>query len=78
VTAPNLGAFCRAPAPGAAPYVAVGQVVAPQDQVGLLEVMKLYTPVRAGVAGVVREICIADGELVEFGQRLLLVAPGSA
>lgn len=75
VTAPNLGAFYRAPTPGAEPYVTVGQAVGADDEVGLLEVMKLYTPVRAGVSGVVREICVADGELVEFGQRLLLVQP---
>ena len=44
-------------------------------EVCLIEVMKLFTPVRAGVAGVVREIRIEDGQMVEFGQLLVVVEP---
>ena len=69
VTAPNLGTFYRAPKPGAPPYVEIGQ------EVCLIEVMKLFTPVSAGTAGVVREICIDDGQMVEFGQLLVVIEP---
>jgi len=75
VRAPNLGTFYRAPKPGAAPYVEVGQTIEADTEVCLIEVMKLFTPVHAGTAGVVREICIADGQMVEFGQLLVVIDP---
>lgn len=77
VTAPNLGTFYRAPKPGAPPYVEVGQAVEANTEVCLIEVMKLFTPVSAGTAGVVREICIEDGQMVEFGQLLAIIEPGA-
>ena len=73
VTAPNLGTFYRAPKPGAEPYVQVGQAVGVDTEICLLEVMKLFTAVRAGVAGVVRRICVNDAEMVEHGQPLFYV-----
>lgn len=75
VSAPNLGTFYRAPKPGAPPYVEVGQTVGEETEVCLIEVMKLFTPVRAGIAGVVREIRIDDGQMVEFGQVLVVIEP---
>ena len=58
VRAPNLGTFYRAPKPGAPPYAEIGQAVDVDTEVCLIEVMKLFTPVRAGTKGVVRDICI--------------------
>jgi len=75
VRAPNLGTFYRAPKPGAEPYVEIGQTVGPDTEVCLIEVMKLFTPVSAGTAGVVRDICIDDGQMVEFGQLLVVIEP---
>lgn len=75
VTAPNLGTFYRAPKPGAAPYVEVGQAIGAETEVCLIEVMKLFTPVSAGTAGVVHEVCIEDGQLVEYGQVLVVIDP---
>ena len=75
VTAPNLGTFYRSPKPGAAPYVEVGQVVEAETDVCLIEVMKLFTPVKAGTAGKVHEVCIDDGTMVEFGDVLVIVDP---
>ncbi|MCD9197687.1 acetyl-CoA carboxylase biotin carboxyl carrier protein [Aeromicrobium wangtongii] len=75
VTAPNLGTFYRAPAPGEASYVELGQRVEAEDEVCLIEVMKLYTPVRAGAAGVVVEVLVEDGALVEYGQPLVVIDP---
>ena len=75
ITAPNLGTFYRAPKPGAAPYVEVGQRIGEATEVCLIEVMKLFTPVRAGVGGRIAAACVADGEMVEFGAPLFLVEP---
>jgi acetyl-CoA carboxylase biotin carboxyl carrier protein len=75
VKAPNLGTFYRAPKPGAEPFVAVGQTIHADAEVCLLEVMKLFTAVRAGVAGVVRRICVNDSEMVEHDQVLMYVEP---
>jgi acetyl-CoA carboxylase biotin carboxyl carrier protein len=75
VRAPNLGTFYRAPKPGAAPYVSVGQTVAADTEVCLIEVMKLFTSVPAGVAGTVRKVLVEDAELVEYDQPLFLIEP---
>lgn len=73
VGAPNLGTFYRSPKPGAAPFVEVGQRVDVMTEVCLIEVMKLFTSVQAGVAGTVRHIAVADAELVESGQALIYI-----
>jgi acetyl-CoA carboxylase biotin carboxyl carrier protein len=75
VTAPNLGTFFRAPKPGAPPFVELGQSVQADTELCLLEVMKLFTAVTAGVAGVIRQVCVNDGEMVEHGQTLFLIEP---
>jgi acetyl-CoA carboxylase biotin carboxyl carrier protein len=75
VNAPNLGTFYRAPKPGAASYVELGQSVTADTEICLIEVMKLFTSVRAGTAGVIREICVDDAEMVEYGQTLFYIEP---
>lgn len=75
VNAPNLGTFYRAAKPGARPFVEVGHSVDPSTELCLLEVMKLFTTVRAGTKGMVRRICAADGDMVEFGQTLFYIEP---
>jgi acetyl-CoA carboxylase biotin carboxyl carrier protein len=75
VRAPNLGTFYRAPKPGAAPYVSVGQAISADTEVCLIEVMKLFTSVPAGVAGTVRKVLVEDAELVEYDQPLFLIEP---
>ena len=75
IRAPNLGTFYRAPKPGAPAYVEVGQVINADTEVCLIEVMKLFAPVRAGIAGTVREIRARDGQMVEFDQVLIIVEP---
>jgi acetyl-CoA carboxylase biotin carboxyl carrier protein len=75
VRAPNLGTFYRSPKPGAPPYVEIGNEVEAKTEVCLLEVMKLFTSVVAGERGIVREILIVDGEMVEHGQPLILLEP---
>jgi len=75
VTAPTLGTFYRAPKPGADPYVQLGQMVEADSEICLLEVMKLFTAVKAGVKGTVRQICAKDSDMVEFGQMLFYIEP---
>lgn len=75
VTAPSLGTFYRAPKPGAAPFTDISAKVTEDSELCLVEVMKLFTTLRAGTSGHVREIYAKDGELVEFGQPLFLIEP---
>lgn len=75
VRAPNLGTFYRSPKPGAPPFVEVGRQVEATTEICLIEVMKLFTPVQAGVAGTVREILVSDADLVEFDQPLVVIEP---
>lgn len=73
VRAGNLGTFYQAPKPGAAPYVVIGQRVEPETELCVIEVMKLFTAVQAGVTGIVRQALVKDGELVEYDQPLFLI-----
>jgi acetyl-CoA carboxylase biotin carboxyl carrier protein len=75
VTAPMVGTFYRAPAPGAAPFVEVGSLVTKDQTVCIVEVMKLMNEVRAGCRGRVTAIYVEDGTLVEYGQTLIVVDP---
>jgi acetyl-CoA carboxylase biotin carboxyl carrier protein len=75
VTAPNLGTFYRAPKPGAPSFVEIGQAVEPNTEVCLIEVMKLFTTLKAGVRGIVRQVCVEDAAMVEFGDTLFYIEP---
>jgi acetyl-CoA carboxylase biotin carboxyl carrier protein len=75
VRAPSLGTFYRAPKPGAPPFVEVGGKVGADTEICLIEVMKLFTTVCAGIRGTVREVYAIDAELVEYNQPLFLVEP---
>jgi len=75
VHAPMLGTFYRAPSPGEKPFVEVGQSVKPDDTVCLIEVMKLFNSIKAGVNGRVAEIRAANGDLVEFNEVLIVIDP---
>ena len=73
IKTPTLGVFYRRPSPSAGPFVKEGDHVKADDQIGLLEVMKLYMPINAGVTGQIVEILAEDGALVEHEQVLMLV-----
>jgi acetyl-CoA carboxylase biotin carboxyl carrier protein len=75
VTAPLAGTVYRAPRPDAPPFVEVGDTVAPEDTVALVEVMKLFTELKAEVSGKVARIEAEDSSLVEFGQNLIWIEP---
>lgn len=73
VRAPMLGTFYRAPSPGEKPFVEVGDEVGPDTIVCLVEVMKLFNSVKAGVAGRIVKIPAENATMVEYGQPLLLI-----
>jgi acetyl-CoA carboxylase biotin carboxyl carrier protein len=78
VRPPLLGTFYRAPQPGAPPFVEVGDPVGEDSVVGIVETMKMMTPVHAGVRGTVVEFRTANGEFAELDAVLLLVEPVGA
>ncbi|MBT2133066.1 hypothetical protein KK137_01860 [Croceibacterium sp. LX-88] len=73
VPAPLLGNFYTAPRPGDPPFVNVGDAVDEETVVGIIEVMKLMNPIRAGVSGTVVAILAENGTAVEEDQPLLRV-----
>ncbi len=75
IKAPLLGIFYRRPQPGAPAYVEEGSLVEENSTVALIEVMKLFNPVKAGVKGRIRRICAENNALVEYEQVLFLVEP---
>ena len=75
ITAPLLGTFYVAPEPGAPPFVKVGATITEDTTVGLIEVMKVFNSVRAGVNGTLVEVVAQNGQFVEYGQTLFLVKP---
>lgn len=78
VVATTMGRFYSKPEPSAAPFVSVGAKVDADATVGLIEVMKLFNAVRAGVSGIVTAICVEDAQLVEYGQVLFRIQPTEA
>jgi acetyl-CoA carboxylase biotin carboxyl carrier protein len=75
IVAPMVGTFYAAPAPGAKPYVSVGDAVSVGQVVCIVEAMKLMNEVQSEVAGRVAEVKVENGQAVEYGQELFLVTP---
>lgn len=78
INAPMLGTFYRSPSPSEPPFIEEGDVISADQTVGLIEAMKLFTAIPAGVAGKVVRVIAADATLVEFGQTLVIVDPSQA
>ena len=76
VTAPMVGTFYRAPAPGESPFVELGNRITAGQTICILEAMKLMNELEAEVGGEVVEILVDNGTPVEFGQVLMRVKPG--
>jgi len=74
IVAPMVGTFYAAPTPGAKPYVSMGDRVDVGQVVCIVEAMKLMNEVQAEVSGRVAEVCVENGQAVEYGQELFLVA----
>jgi len=73
VLAPMVGTFYRAPSPGAAPFVEVGQSVQEGDALCIVEAMKLLNEIEADRAGVIKAVLVENGEPVEYGQPLFVI-----
>ena len=78
IRAPMLGIFYRAAAPGEKSFVEIGQRVRADDTICLIEVMKLFNSIRAGVDGEIVKIFAENSALVEFDQVLICIKPSKA
>lgn len=72
---PLLGVFYRRPAPDQPAFVEVGDDVHAGDAVCIIDVMKMFTSVPAATDGRIVEVCVEDGQLVEFDQVLMRIEP---
>lgn len=75
VTAPMVGTFYAAPAPGEPPFVKVGDEVTANQTLCIVEAMKLMNEITSEEMGVVREVCLEDATPVEFGTPLFYIEP---
>jgi len=73
ITSPMVGTFYKSPSPDAEPFVSVGSTVKEGDIVCIVEAMKMMNEIESEISGTVTEICVEDGQPVEFGQVLLYV-----
>ena len=74
VKAPMVGTFYRSPSPDAKPFAEVGQTVKKGDTVCIIEAMKLMNEIETDVSGVVKAVLVENGQPVEYGQPLFLIA----
>jgi len=75
ITSPIVGTFYRAPAPGADPFVKVGQTVEEGATLCIVEAMKLMNEIPSDIAGEVVRIYVENGNPVEYGQKLIGIRP---
>jgi acetyl-CoA carboxylase biotin carboxyl carrier protein len=75
IKAQIMGMFYPQPEPGSPPFVSIGAEVKEDTTVCLIEVMKTFNAMTAGVKGVITEICVENAQLVEYGQVLFRVRP---
>lgn len=75
ITAPMVGTFYAAPAPGEPPFVKVGDEVTANQTLCIVEAMKLMNEIAAEQIGTVREVCVEDATPVEFGTPLFYIEP---
>ena len=73
VKSPLVGTAYIAPEPGAKPFVKVGQKIKKGETVIIVEAMKTMNHVPSSADGIVKEICVADGQPVEFGQTIIIL-----
>ncbi len=74
VKSPMVGTFYRSPGPDAKPFVEIGQAVKQGDTLCIIEAMKLLNEIETEVSGSVREILVENGQAVEYGQPLFVIA----
>ena len=77
VRAPMVGTFYLRPSPDQPPFITVGGTVKAGDTVCLVEVMKMFNSVKAGVAGTVERIVVGNGKPVQHDQIVMLIKPAT-
>ena len=73
ITSPIIGTAYHAPEPGAKKFVEIGKKIKKGDTIMIVEAMKTMNHVPSTADGVVKEICVEDGQPVEFGQTLIIL-----
>ena len=73
ITSPIIGTAYHAPAPGAKKFVEIGKKIKKGDTIMIVEAMKTMNHVPSTEDGVVKEICVEDGQPVEFGQTIIIL-----
>jgi len=73
VKSPMVGTFYRSSAPGAKPFVEIGQTVNAGDTLCIIEAMKLLNEIEADQGGVIKTVLVENGQPVEYGQPLFLI-----
>ena len=73
ITSPIIGTAYHAPEPGAKKFVEVGKKIKKGDTIMIVEAMKTMNHVPSTTDGVVKEICVDDGQPVEFGQTIIIL-----
>ena len=73
VVSPIVGVFYAAPGPEAEPFVKIGERIEAGQVIGIVEAMKLMNEIKSDVSGVVTDICVQNGDGVEYGQALIYV-----
>ena len=73
ITSPIIGTAYHAPEPGAKKFIEIGKKIKKGDTIMIVEAMKTMNHVPSTSDGVVKEICVADGQPVEFGQTLVVL-----
>jgi len=73
VTSPIIGTAYHAPEPGAKKFVEIGKKIKKGDTVMIVEAMKTMNHVPSSADGIVKEICVTDGQPVEFGQTIIIL-----
>ena len=66
-----VGVYYVAPSPNDAPFIKVGQQIQAGDSLGIIEAMKIMNPLEATQSGIIAEILVQNGDVVQFGQPII-------
>lgn len=75
IESPMVGTYYSSSSPDTPPFVSIGTVVQPSSTLCIIEAMKVFTDIPAGVSGTIAEILVKNGQSVEFGQPMFRVVP---
>lgn len=75
IKSPTVGTYYESPTPSDPPFVKVGYPVKPDTVVCVIEAMKVFNQIPSEVSGTITEVCVANGDPVEYGQTLFKVKP---